>query len=91
MKRFITYILFSIIIIAAGTLLYQHASSNPDPVESVLERTEIQDKDSFALFKGYNLPCIESEWLTKAFIILIGAGLSAGIFYLLLKRMMAAK
>jgi len=91
MKRLIKLSIVSIFILAGSAFLYKYASENPDPIESVLEQNEIQEKESLALFKGYGLPNIHSEFLTGTCIVLIGASLSAGIIYFILKKMMATK
>jgi hypothetical protein len=91
MKRLLKLLLASIFILTGSAFLYKYASENPDPIESVLEQNEIQEKESFALFRGYDLPNIHSEFLAGTCVVLIGASLSAGIIYFILKKMMAPK
>jgi ATP/ADP translocase len=87
MNRFLKLLVIIICLLAVAALLFKFANEKPDPIEAVLQNSEKEGEGGLALFSDYQVPCIHSKFLTGILVVVLGAGLSAGIFYLVLKKM----
>ena len=91
MNRYSKLILAGLCLIISCAMLYYYASESPDPIEFTLQNSGKESKDSFSIFKDYELPFIHSKFITGVLLIIFGGGLSAVAIFFVLKKMTGSK